>query len=385
MRKDRCHTSRTSAILSAGTPDTSQSGMERNSGTKGLKRMATRRRVNSLSARQCGPFALAPLLMLLAGVLGGGAALRAQTRAATEKQAPAVKQVTFSTPDAAMQALVQAATAKDRDALHKIFGPDFTQLLSGDAVEDDNDLEKFSKGVERSAELQKDNDTKYTLLIGDKHWPFPVPIIKQGDQWLFNTKDGLEEILNRRIGENELSAIATCRAYVVAQWEYFTADDWDHDGVAAYAQKFISAPGMHDGLYWETSEDESPSPLGSLVAEARAEGYGPKGQRRPAQAGSKAPHAPYHGYYFKILTRQGLHAPGGKYNYIINGNMIAGFALVAYPAKWGNSGVMTFIVNQQGRVYEKNLGPNTDKIASAMIGYDPDPSWKLVDWRLGEQ
>jgi Protein of unknown function (DUF2950) len=338
-----------------------------------------------LSTRRCAPFALAPLLMLFACALAGGPVLSVQTRATTKKQAPAVKQATFATPDAAMLALVHAATTKDRDTLHKIFGPDYTQLLSGDPVEDNDALEKFSTSLERSARLQKDSDTKYTLLVGDKHWPFPVPIIKQGDQWLFNTRDGLEEILNRRIGESELSAIATCRAYVVAQWEYFTADDWDHDGVAAYAQKFISAPGMHDGLYWETSEGEPPSPLGSLVAQARAEGYGPKGKARTAHPASQAPHAPYHGYYVKILVRQGVHAPGGKYNYIINGNMIAGFALLTYPAKWGNSGVMTFIVNQQGRVYEKNLGPNTEKIAAAITAYDPDPSWKLVNWRLGEQ
>jgi Protein of unknown function (DUF2950) len=338
-----------------------------------------------LRGRPCAPFALATLLILFAGVAGNGPALSAQARATTKKQAPAVKQATFATPDAAMQALAHAATAKDRDTLHKVFGPDYTQLLSGDPVEDNNALEKFSASLQRSAQLQKDNDTKYTLLVGDKHWPFPVPIVKQGDQWLFNTKDGLEEILNRRIGENELSAIATSRAYVLAQWEYFTADDWDHDGVAAYAQKFISTPGTRDGLYWETSEGEPPSPLGSLVAEARAEGYGPKGKTRAARPVSQAPHAPFHGYYFKILVRQGAHAPGGKYNYIINGNMIAGFALVAYPAKWGNSGVMTFLVNQQGRVYEKNLGPNTEKIAAAITAYDPDPSWKLVNWRLGEQ
>ncbi len=376
------HARRAGGILCASTPDGSQPGRERNSSAKGLNRMDTRKRINSLPARPCTRFALAFVFVLGAIFLAGGPLSYAQTRTSTKKGSPAVKQATFSAPEQAMQALVQAATAKDRDALHKIFGPDFTQLLSGDPVEDNNDLERFSSSIQQSAQLQKVGETKYTVHVGEKHWPFPVPIVKQGDHWLFDTKAGLEEILDRRIGENEMSAIATSRAYVVAQWEYFTSDAWDHDGVAAYAPKFISTPGHHDGLYWETAEGEPPSPLGPLVAEARAEGYGPKGQPQPA---AKAPHAPYHGYYFKILTRQGPHAPGGRYNYIINGNMIAGFALVAYPDKWGNSGVMTFIVNQQGRVYEKNLGPSTEKVAGGMTEYDPDSTWTLVNWRLSEQ
>ena len=292
-----------------------------------------------------------------------------------------------------MHALVQAVTSKDRAALGKIFGPDISQLLSGDPVEDQKDLDDFATGLDESAQLQKQDDS-YAVLVGKANWPFPVPIEKQGDQWIFDTKDGVQQILDRRIGENELSAIATARAYVVAQWQYFTQGDWGHDGVAAYAPKFVSTPGLHDGLYWETSEGDPPSPLGSLVAEARAEGYGPRDRSTSAADDSASDnsdsndssggHRPFHGYYFKILTRQGLHAPGGKYNYIINGNMIAGFALIAYPDKWGNSGVMTFIVNQQGRVYEKNLGPHTDRIAASMIEYDPDQTWKMVDWRMND-
>jgi hypothetical protein len=199
------------------------------------------------------------------------------------------------------------------------------------------------------------------------------------DRWLFNTQAGLEEILNRRIGQDELSAIATCRAYALAQWEYYTESGSDTEGLAVYAQKFYSTPGHHDGLYWETAEGEKPSPLGELVAEARAEGYGP--HNRTARSASSQPHKPhpFHGYIFKILTAQGPSAPGGKFSYIINGNMIAGYALVAYPSKWGNSGVMTFIINQQGRVYQKNLGPDTAKIAAAMTEYNPDPAWQLVE------
>lgn len=293
------------------------------------------------------------------------------------------QQTTYSSADDAMQALVSAAKDKDRSAMSKIFGPDYDKLLSGDSVEDDKDLNDFASAVGESAKLKKDNDTKYTVLVGKDSWPTPVPIVQKDGKWMFDTKAGLEEVVNRRIGENELSAIETCRAYALAQWEYYTEGDWDHDSVAEYAQRFISTPGKHDGLFWETAEGEKPSPLGKLVAEAHAEGYGPKPQT--AGSGSAAapgeaatPHAPYHGYHFKILAAQGSHAAGGKYSYIINGNMIAGYALVAYPANWGSSGVMTFIINQQGRVYEKNLGPNTVKIAAGMTSYDPDPSWKFV-------
>ncbi|MGB9429985.1 MAG: DUF2950 domain-containing protein [Gammaproteobacteria bacterium] len=327
-------------------------------------------RIQMISLQPSMPCILVLLLMLFAGVAASGTVPATHTLAV---------QQTFSSPELAMQALVQATQTKNHQAIDRIFGPAADKLLSGDPVADDKHLTDFATGLHESARLQK-NGNQYILLVGKNQWPFPVPIVQQGGNWRFDTQAGLEEILNRRIGENELSAIMTCRAYVVAQWQYFTDGDWGHDGVAAYAPKFISSPGQHDGLYWETTAGEPSSPLGTLVAAARAEGYGP--QNRPAQAtGSKAPHAPYHGYYFRILTRQGLHAPGGKYDYTINGNMIAGFALVAYPDKWGNSGVMTFIVNQQGRVYEKNLGSDTAKIAGAMDAYDPDPSWKLVDWK----
>ncbi len=292
-----------------------------------------------------------------------------------------------------MQDLVTAVKAKDRAALATIFGPDHEQLVSGDEVEDTNELNDFAEAVTESAQLQKVSDSKYTVVVGNNNFPVPIPIVQKDGKWFFDTKTGLDEILNRRIGEDELYAINTCRAYAIAQWEYFSEGDWDHDGVAEYAQKFISSPGQHDGLYWETAEGETPSPLGKLVAEARAEGYGPKprGSSAPANAaepvsesvsGAEAPahpRHPHHGYYFKILKAQGPHAPGGKYRYVINGNMIAGYALIAYPDKWGNSGMMTFIINQQGRVYQKNLGPDTAKIAASVTEYDPDPSWELVE------
>jgi hypothetical protein len=284
-------------------------------------------------------------------------------------------QTLFATPEAAVQALASAAKAADQDKMAAILGPDRETLLSGDPVEDANALKQFAGNLEKSATLEKVNDSKYTLLVGEEHWPSPIPIVKEGAAWRFDTTAGLEEILNRRIGQNELSAILTCRAYAMAQWEYYTeARDTAKDGLAVYAQKFISTPGQRDGLYWEVPEDGKPSPMGSFVTQARAEGY-PLGVPKSADASKRSP---YHGYFFKILKAQGTHAPGGKLSYVVNGNMIAGYALLAYPDKWGNSGVMTFIVNQQGRVYEKNLGPKTAALASAITEYDPDLTWKVV-------
>ncbi len=359
--------SRATRICSANIPDPSEAG------EKDLKRgrdgrMQTKERMTSRSVRQCVILATALLLLLFMSASRSGSVMAAQK--------PTQKQAHFSTPEEAKQAVVDAAAAKDPAAFAAIFGPENEDVLPGDEAEDKQELEEFAASAQQSAKLEKVNDTKFTLTIGDDNWLFPIPIVKEGNQWHFDTPAGMEEILNRRIGENELSTILTCRAYVLAQWEYFTEVDADKDGVAEYAQKFISSPGKRDGLYWDTAEGDNPSPLGSLVAAARAEGYGSKTPGK--DAGSVQKRQPYHGYYFKILTRQGVHAPGGRYSYIINGNMIAGYALVAYPADWSNSGVMTFIVNQQGRVYQKDLGPNTLKIAGAMIEYNPDPTWKFV-------
>jgi hypothetical protein len=327
--------------------------------------MATTWRMNSIDVRKT-VLAILPLLVFVSVSL-----LRSDPVIAAQQQAE--KQTLFASPEEAMKTLVDAAKAKDRAALGEIFGPtSLQQLLSGDPVQDNHEMDQFAAAVEKSAKLERVNDAKFTLTIGERNWPFPIPIVKEESRWRFDTRAGADEILNRRIGENELSTILTVRAYVLAQWQYFTEADADKGGVAEYAQKFISSPGKRDGLYWDTADGERLSPLGSLVGAARAEGYGRKND-------SSAPkRAPYHGYYFKILTRQGAYAHGGKYSYIINGNMIAGHALVAYPDKWGSSGVMTFIVNQEGRVYQKNLGPKTTEIAGAMTEYNPDPSWKLV-------
>jgi len=321
---------------------------------------------------------------------------KAKTQTAAKAAAPAkpaaAPQRTFATPQDAKDALVDAAAAKDQKALDAIFGSDYEKLRTGDPTEDAQHLERFAAHIQEACTLEKVSEEKYTLFIGKHHFPFPIPIVKDGDKWRFDSAAGVEEILNRRIGEDELSAIMVCRVYALAQWEFFTqSGDHDNDGLSEYAQRFMSTPGKHDGLYWDTTPGQEPSPLGPLVAQARAEGYGggqsgttaqvkPVSQTTPAgtaDSGAQSRH-PYHGYYFKILFRQGPSAPGGAFSYLINGHMIAGFALVAYPEKWGNTGVMTFLINTQGRVYEKNLGPHTAETVAGMKDYNPDPTWKLA-------
>ena len=287
--------------------------------------------------------------------------------------APPQDQRTFASPAEARQALIDAVRAQDHDALRAIFGPVAGELEPGDPVEQAAEFEHFARHVAEGVELAKESETKGTLLVGAEKWPFPVPIVNRGGIWLFDTEAGREEILNRRIGQNELLAIQVCRAYVEAQREYYTMPEPDGDQIPKYAQRMISTPGKRDGLYWPTAAGAKESPLGPLVAKAKEEGY--MQQRKPGQKGPR----PFHGYYFRILKRQGSSAQGGKFAYVINGNMVGGHALVAYPARWGVSGVMTFIVNQRGRVYQKNLGPGTAEIARRMKAYNPDLTWKLVE------
>jgi hypothetical protein len=309
---------------------------------------------------------------LLMSIVTAGFVLALGMAMAATAFAQTLRSKIFPTPQTAVKAVADAAAAKDRTALREIFGPDFQNLLSGDEVADANAIDEFATHVAEGTKLEKKTDAKMTLLLGSEEWPFPIPIVRNGSGWSFDTKAGTEEILDRRIGRNEMAAILISQAYAVAQYEYFDGDDHDNDQVSEYAQKLISSAGKQDGLYWETVADDEPSPLGPLVAYARKEGYA-KQKEGATQAAN-----PFHGYYFKILTRQGSSAPGGAYNYIINGNMIAGFALVAYPATWGNSGVMTFVVNQEGRVYQKDLGPRTAEIAGAMTEYNPDSTWNLA-------
>jgi hypothetical protein len=283
--------------------------------------------------------------------------------------ASAEDEQTFASPQEAVNALVTAAKTNDTNAIHSIFGATGHDLISPDVVQATEEYKLFVQHLTEKTKLASNSDSNVTLEIGADGWPFPIPLVKQDSKWFFDTAAGAEEILNRRIGMDEIGAINVCNAYVDAQREYASQDRMG-DGVLAYAQFLRSTPDTHDGLFWPTNQPgEELSPLGPLVAQARVEGYFRSAKMLNDEQ------APYHGYYFKILTCQGRHAPGGKYNYIINGHMIGGFALVAWPAEWGNTGVMTFIVNQQGKVYQKNLGSKTAKIAKAITTYDPDDTW----------
>ena len=277
---------------------------------------------------------------------------------------------TFATPEEAVSALVTATAAQSGEALRAIFGPVAAELQNPDRVQATNEFNTFTAALNATNLLVHESDTKCVLEVGPNFWPFPVPIVKQDGRWFFDTAAGKEEIFHRRIGKNELAVLEVMRAYVDAQREYASRDR-NSDEVLEYAQRLASTPGTKDGLFWPPDLDGEISPLGPMVAEAQSEGYGMKGK------GSGSTREPFHGYFFKILTRQGKHAPGGRYNYVINGHMIGGFALVAWPAEYGESGIMTFIVNQQGRVYQRDLGPRTGKLAPATKVYDPDSNWSV--------
>lgn len=284
--------------------------------------------------------------------------------------AETVKQRTFASPEEAVEALVTALRSNDVNALEAIFGPGSRDLfISGDPVKDQSGRDQFVKLYGEKNRLEETAD-KVFLSVGDDDWPLPIPIVKRDALWRFDAKEGMDEILARRIGRNELSVIQTCLAYVDAQKEY-ALKDRDRDGLLKYAQKFMSDQGKKDGLYWEVKEGEEQSPLGPLVAAAQEVGYT---GRRP---GGKP--VPYHGYYYRILKAQGEHASGGSYEYVVKGKMIGGFALVAYPAQYGSSGIMTFIVNHDGVVYEKDLSDNTENAALAMKLFNPDGTWKKAE------
>jgi len=276
------------------------------------------------------------------------------------------KENEFKSPSDAVQALVTAAQSGDNKKLLAVLGPDAGELISsGDETADKQQRQNFLKAYDEQNRIEADNDN-FQLIIGKNDWPFPIPLVKKGDWWIFDTASGKEEILNRRIGKNELDAIQVLLAIVDAQREYAMTDR-DGDSLMEYAQKLKSDPGEKNGLYWETQAGEESSPLGQLIANARTEGY--------ASDGDKNNPEPYHGYHYRILTAQGNNAPGGAYDYILNGRMIGGFAAIAYPAEHGNSGVMTFIVNHDGLVYQKDLGEKTEEQAKAMTLYDPDETW----------
>jgi hypothetical protein len=289
---------------------------------------------------------------------------------ATAARTAAEQAKTFATPEEAVSAFAAAVSARDREALKTIFGPEIQELASPDRVQAENELADFAEAMKRSRRLVRETTNSFSVAVGDNDYSFPVPIVQKEGRWFFDTAAGKEEVINRRIGRNELGALSVVRAYVQAQREYASRDR-DDDEVLEYAQKLLSTPGKKDGLYWPVELDGELSPLGPLVALAREEGYG-GGHKVEAERAE-----PYNGYYYRILTRQGPAAPGGKYDYIINGNMIAGFALVAYPSAYGETGIMTLIVNQQGKVYQKDLGPKTAELAKAVEEYNPDKTWSI--------
>jgi hypothetical protein len=277
--------------------------------------------------------------------------------------AAAAQQKSFSSADEAVKAAIAAAKKGDEKELVTIFGPGSQEILnSGDPVADKQRRADFLKAYDEKNRLVTEGENTI-LVVGKTDWPLPIPLVKKGDRWVFDAAKGKEEVLNRRIGQNELNTIQVALAYVDAQREY-AMKDRDGDGLLEYAQSVRSDTGKKNGLYWPAKSGEEQSPLGEMAARAIKAGY--KAADKPI---------PFHGYYFRILTAQGKDAPGGAYSYLVKGSMIGGFALVAYPAEYGNSGVMTFIVNHDGKVFQKDLGKTTASVAAAMKEYNPDKTW----------
>jgi Protein of unknown function (DUF2950) len=277
-------------------------------------------------------------------------------------------QQSFKSPEDAAQALVNAAKDNWPKGVIAVLGPDADEIVSsGDKTSDEAMREKFLAAYDARHEVKQEGDDKAVMIIGKDDFPFPIPLRRKGAAWKFDTATGRLEILYRRIGRNEINAIKASLAYVDAQNEYAEKKP-EGAGSATYAQRIVSRPGKKDGLYWPAAPGEEESPLGELVAQASKEGYSIGGER-----------VPYHGYYYKILTRQGSMAAGGEVDYVVRGKMIGGFALVAYPAEYGNSGVMTFLVNHAGQVFQKDLGERTARIAERMTSFNPDQTWKKVD------
>ena len=283
---------------------------------------------------------------------------------------PGDRQRTFATPREAGRALLVAAEAGDVPELTNIFGPGADEILnSGNAVADSNSRAQFVKKTKQSLreKITPANPNRATLLIGSDSFPFPIPLVRTAGRWRFDTPEGKTEILARRIGANELDAIAACKAYVDAQYDYAT-EDRNKNGIPEYARKLISSPGKRDGLFWSGS-DAPPTEFAAEVKKAVSEGYRKEGDTP----------TPYHGYYFRILLAQGPQVRGGALDYVQHGSMIGGFGLVAWPVEHGVSGIKTFLVNQDGVIYEKDLGPSTSALAEAMTAFNPDKTWRLVN------
>jgi hypothetical protein len=278
-------------------------------------------------------------------------------------------QKTYSSPEEASLAFLEAVRSADQLSLRQVLGPSANEIISsGDQDEDRRSRQRFIEKYQQMHRLGKEQEGKLTLYVGAENWPMPVPLVSKRNRWYFDSDDGRREILLRRVGRNELEAIAVCRALVEAQTEY-RAKPHDGDSVKQFAARFVSDEGKENGLYWETDGDKPESPIGPLLTFASSEDYTKAHVSQPR---------PFHGYYFRILTRQGKNAPGGARSYVVNGRMTRGFAFVAYPAEYGSSGVMTFIVNQDGMMYQKDLGLNTNRQARTLASYNPDATWRRV-------
>ena len=281
------------------------------------------------------------------------------------------RQKTYASPQEATDALIEGLKSGKTGKLLRVLGTDAKPLVeSGDPVQDQNGRVWFVELYTEAHTLEAREDGSQVLGIGPDNWPFPFPLVQENGKWRFDSAAGAEEVIDRRVGRNELSTIQACLAYVDAQREYYTRNA-DNDPLLQYAQAWASSPGKHDGLYWETSGDEEPSPLGPAFARARSQGY--------LKDNNKNGPEPFHGYYYVMLKAQGANAAGGAYDYVVRDKMIGGFALLAYPAQYGTSGVMTFMVNHDGVVFSKDLGPDTAKLASEIKVFDPDSSWKRED------
>ena len=270
----------------------------------------------------------------------------------------------FDSPAAAIKALGVATESGDLTALRDIFGREIFELMTGDGVQDANNAKRFATALAQGCTPVPEGADKITLEVGTNQWPMPIPLVRTDGQWHFDTAAGKEEVINRHIGKDELNTIGVCRAFVAAQRQFAGMNP-----AGAFAEKFKSSEGRQDGLYWPAAENEAASPFGPLVTKAYAQGYAWRKDAAPQ---------PFHGYYFRILNRQGPAANGGAMSYRKHGRMTGGFALVAYPQTWDKSGIMTFLVGQDGKVYQQNLGETTGQTAGAMKEYNPDSGWTLV-------
>jgi Protein of unknown function (DUF2950) len=284
--------------------------------------------------------------------------------------ARATDQKTFATPAQAAQALYKAAEDGNQEEMMAVLGDDGKDLVySGDPVQDKSGMESFVRSYKTKHSIVEQDSKTRILRVGPSDWELPIPIVNDGGKWRFDTAAGRQELVYRRIGHNELGAIAACRGYIDAQKDYASSG---HDGqpTGIYAQRFLSSPGKQNGLYWETAEGDPPSPAGPLLAQAGDEGYATDASGMKGQ--------PYHGYFYRVLKAQGAAAKGGAKSYLVDGKLTGGVAMVAFPAQYKVSGVMTFIINQRGIVYQKDLGDKTTDIATAMTEYNPDSTWKKV-------